>query len=70
MAGVQSSGTLLHKSARVRVACLASGVGRLRLHVENDLFETFLSVCGSSTPAPAPGTTARLHSNPDSNPCG
>jgi hypothetical protein len=35
MAGVQSSGTLLHKSARVRVACLASGVGRLRLHVEN-----------------------------------
>ena len=49
----QSNGTLLHKTARVRVACLASGVGQLALREENGLLETFLSMCGSSTPAPS-----------------
>ena len=49
----QSNGTLLHKTARVRVACLASGVGQLALREENGLLETFPSMCGSSTPAPS-----------------
>ena len=49
----QSNGTLLHKTARVLVPCLASGVGQLALREENGLLETFLSMCGSSTPAPS-----------------
>jgi hypothetical protein len=32
---------------------LASGVGQLALREENGLLETFLSMCGSSTPAPS-----------------
>ena len=40
-------------AAQAGVACLASGVGQLDLHVENGLLEIFLSVCGSSTPAPS-----------------
>ena len=40
-------------AAQAGVACLASGVGLLDLHVENGLLEIFLSVCGSSTPAPS-----------------
>ena len=35
------------------MACLVFGVGQLVLHVENGLIEIFLSVCGSSAPAPS-----------------
>ena len=35
------------------VACSASRFGQLVLHVENGLLKIFLSVCGSSTPAPS-----------------
>ena len=38
-------------AATADVACSASGIGQLVLHVENGLLETFLLVCGSSTPA-------------------
>jgi len=35
------------------VACSASRFGQLVLHVEKGLLKIFLSVCGSSTPAPS-----------------
>ena len=42
-----------HPAAQGHVACLVFGVGQLVLHMENGLIEIFLSVCGSSTPAPS-----------------
>ena len=38
-------------AATADVACSASGIGQLVLHVENGLLEIFLLVCGPSTPA-------------------
>ena len=40
-------------AAQEHAACLVFGVGQLVLHVENGLIEIFLSVCGSSAPAPS-----------------
>ena len=52
----QNAGCAAHRrypAAQEHVACLVFGVGQLVLHVENGLIEIFLSVCGSSAPAPS-----------------
>ena len=52
----QNAGCAAHRwypAAQEHAACLVFGVGQLVLHVENGLIEIFLSLCGSSAPAPS-----------------